>query len=44
MLYYKLNIAVSKTKCTVQFLFQEARIRFRSAKYIVGSRENSGNS
>lgn len=29
---------------TVQFLFQEARIRFRKAKYMVGSRENSGNS
>lgn len=44
MLYYKHNIAVANTKCTVQFLFHEARIRFRNAKYIVGSRENSGNS
>lgn len=44
MFYCKLNIAAANTKCTVQFLFQEARIRFRSAKYIVGSRENSGNS
>lgn len=29
---------------TLQFLFQEARIRLRRAKYMVGSRENSGNS
>lgn len=31
-------------QCTLQFLCQEARIRLRKAKYMVGSRENSGNS